>query len=97
MAFDLGMLLVPIPPPPPPSVNAFLHFLFCNTAPKEGTEKGDKMNDAAIAGEGDGSIILAGATYGDWNGANAGDSDFAAVKMDADSNVLWRWQVKKRD
>ncbi|CAM9723705.1 unnamed protein product, partial [Ascophyllum nodosum] len=60
---------------------------------QEGTPQEDQFN-AAVALEG-GSTILIGYTYGSWYGENAGDestSDFAAVKLDADGIVEWRWQ-----
>lgn len=37
--------------------------------------------------------MLAGRTDGNWNGTNDGYFDAAAVKLDADGKVLWRWQV----
>lgn len=42
----------------------------------------------------DGSVFLAGTTYGDWYGVNVGGRDFAAAKLDADGNPEWRWQVR---
>lgn len=42
----------------------------------------------------DGSAYLAGRTYGPYNKAIDDDNDFAAVKLDSDGNVLWRWQVR---
>lgn len=42
----------------------------------------------------DGSVVLAGSTSGDWQGNNLGKSDFAAVKLDADGNLLWKWQAR---
>lgn len=45
-----------------------------------------------VAGE-DGSVVAAGYTAGIWSGTNAGDEDFAAVKLDKDGNEVWRWQV----
>lgn len=41
----------------------------------------------------DGGIVLAGNSFGDWNGTNAGEEDFIAVKIDTDGKELWRWQV----
>lgn len=41
----------------------------------------------------DESIILGGYTEGEWAGANAGGSDFAAVKLSSEGEVIWRWQV----
>lgn len=47
----------------------------------------------AAMGE-DGSVVLAGSTEGSWDGERAGDvSDFAAVKLNADGEEVWRWQV----
>lgn len=41
-----------------------------------------------------GSVVMAGYTSGDWDGeVHAGGDDFAAVKLDADGNEVWRWQV----
>lgn len=42
----------------------------------------------------DGAVILAGDTAGDWAGTNAGEDDFAAVKLSADGVEEWRWQVR---
>lgn len=44
---------------------------------------------------GDGSAVLSGRCEGYWNTASAGALDFAAVKLDADGNELWRWQVRE--
>lgn len=41
----------------------------------------------------DGSAVLAGLAYGDWDGESSGFTDFAAVKVDRDGRELWRWQV----
>ena len=46
-----------------------------------------------IEQSGDG-VILAGRTEGGWDGTSAGDIDFCAVKLAADGEELWRWQVK---
>lgn len=56
-----------------------------------GTSAEDDINDAASAQ--DGSIILAGGTYGAWSVTNEGDRDFAAVKLSSSGGILWRWQV----
>lgn len=50
------------------------------------------MNTAAVTA--DGNVVLAGHTQGHWNGTQVGFYDAAAVKLDADGTVLWRWQVK---
>ena len=41
---------------------------------------------------------MAGYTYGNWSGVKSEEfqADFAAVKLDADGNELWRWQVLDR-
>ena len=36
---------------------------------------------------------MVGHTYSDWNGVNAGSLDFAAVKLNANGEDLWVWQV----
>lgn len=38
--------------------------------------------------------MLAGETYGNWGGDNAGAADFAAVKLDSDGVEVWRYQVR---
>lgn len=46
----------------------------------------------------DGSIVLAGMAKGVWNGTHVGEySDFAAVKLDANGNEMWKWQVRLED
>lgn len=56
-----------------------------------GTNGSDRLR-AAVTGP-DGSFILAGYTSGNWDGTNSGDEDFAALKLDADGTVRWKWQV----
>ena len=46
-----------------------------------------------MAAAGNGYFVLAGNTYGNRSGTNAGDSDFVAVKLDASGSEVWRWQV----
>lgn len=41
----------------------------------------------------DESIILDGSTEGSLQNINEGDSDFAAISLDADGEVLWRYQA----
>ena len=41
----------------------------------------------------DGSAVLAGYTAGLWNGTTNSSDDFAAVKLDSNGTVQWRWQV----
>lgn len=36
---------------------------------------------------------MAGVTYGSFEEASDGDSDFVAVKIDNNGTVLWQWQV----
>lgn len=38
----------------------------------------------------DNSIFLAGSQ----NGLNTSSGDFAVVKLDADGDLLWEWQVR---
>ena len=65
----------------------FLSQLFRQT----GTAGEDSFNAAALTHNN--SVVLAGYTYGNWNG-NVGGGDFAAVKLDSEGNELWRWQVR---
>lgn len=44
---------------------------------------------------GDGSVLLAGFTMGDWDGDNAGGEGYAAVKLDTESDEHCRWQVTR--
>lgn len=41
----------------------------------------------------DGSVIAVGQTAGVWDGANAGLDDFAALRLDASGEEVWRYQV----
>lgn len=42
----------------------------------------------------DGSILLAGVTEASWDDLFTGGTyDFAAVKLDASGNEIWKWQV----
>lgn len=80
---------------PHESVSAGLSYsLFHHIVEQEGTDDSDKMH--AIAMGKDGSVVLAGSTDGNWNAhPSDGTHDFAAVKLDVDGNVLWRWRVNK--
>lgn len=49
-----------------------------------------------IAPAKDGSVILCGTTDGSFAAPNAGATDALAVKLDADGNELWSWQVSSR-
>ncbi|CAM9618697.1 unnamed protein product [Discosporangium mesarthrocarpum] len=57
---------------------------------QEGTTEYDRLT--AMTADSDGSIYLGGYTFGNWSGANAGLSDFAVVKLDANGTAVWRWQ-----
>ncbi|CAN0229721.1 unnamed protein product, partial [Ectocarpus fasciculatus] len=52
---------------------------------------GDDTLKCAAAAEDD-TVVLAGYTEGSLGGDNAGETDCAVVKLDADGGVLWRWQ-----
>lgn len=41
----------------------------------------------------EGAILLVGYTSGEWGSENAGNDDFAAVKLYTDGMEEWRWQV----
>lgn len=45
----------------------------------------------------DGSVILAGLTFGEWvatfEGEDEDSADFAAVRLASDGSVVWRFQV----
>lgn len=62
-------------------------------ARQDGTDLYDLLY--AVSATEDGSFVLAGKTTGVLSGlASAGGVDFAAVKLDADGNEIWRWQVR---
>lgn len=66
------------------------HFCFIDT--QDGTIASDELKAAAATG--DGSVVLAGYTCGEWSGDLTGEEcDFAAVKLDANGTEVWRWQV----
>ena len=58
---------------------------------QDGTSGDDFIR--TVVATGGGSTVLAGDTYGSWNGANNSSADFAAVKLDADGTAEWKWQV----
>ena len=58
---------------------------------QDGTSDVDYIR--TVVATGGGSTVLAGYTYGSWNGSNNGLDDFAAVKLDVDGTVEWKWQV----
>ena len=44
----------------------------------------------------DGSVVAAGYVNGTWTGEpSIGETDFAAVKLDSDGTLLWRWRVSR--
>lgn len=51
----------------------------------------DSITDVAVGD--DGSVLLAGDTWGYWDGTNAGRFDFAVCQLNAKGNETWRWQV----
>ncbi|CAN0111305.1 unnamed protein product [Ascophyllum nodosum] len=57
----------------------------------EGSEGSDYLVSAAAVA--DGGVVVAGWSNGTWNGVESiGDADFAAIKLDSDGDVVWRWQ-----
>lgn len=59
---------------------------------QEGSEGSDFLTDAAAVA--DGGVVVTGYYNGTWNGeTSSGETDFAAVKLDSDGDVVWRWQV----
>lgn len=69
------------------------HPLVRDVLGQDGSSEDDVVMAVAVAA--DGSVALAGYTWGDWNGTNKGYSDFDAFKLDADGNLLWKWQVNQ--
>lgn len=60
---------------------------------QDGTSSSESATSCAMAD--DGSVILGGATQGDWMGTNKGSGDFMAVALrSSDGSELWRWQVR---
>lgn len=57
-----------------------------------GTPEDEHLRGGAVGS--DGSTVLVGHSKGDWNGTNAGDYDFVALKVDAQGEIIWKWQVK---
>lgn len=43
----------------------------------------------------DESVVIAGQTMGEWEIVNAGEGDFAAVKLDEHGTYVWSWQVTR--
>lgn len=67
-----------------------MHHLLCE---QDGTDEFDSISAAVVRD--DDSVVLAGYSCGNWSGLSTGQADFAAVKLAADGNELWRWQVKQ--
>lgn len=63
------------------------------TKTQDGTSSNDFLMECTLGS--DGSIYLAGYTTGNWSDINVGHEDFAAAKLDADGNEIWRWQVRE--
>ncbi|CAN0049267.1 unnamed protein product, partial [Sphacelaria rigidula] len=63
------------------------------TTKQGGTTNTDNLFSGA-AGESD-TVVLTGRTDGNWEGTNAGDFDFLVVKLGADGDEIWRWQVRR--
>lgn len=62
-----------------------------------GTEDTSGVFAHAVAARADGSVVLAGQSYGTFETALSstdGGSDFAAVAIDENGKELWRWQVR---
>lgn len=76
---------------------------------REQNGTGDNFEEAyAIAMAGDGSVVVAGVTEGDYEGGGLSNSlertessddyaDFLAVKLDENGTQLWSWQVQKQN
>ena len=64
-----------------------------NPLPQGGSNKHDRIRGAVSLKEG--SVILVGVTSGDTMGTNRGSGDFAAVELDTNGTVQWRWQVMR--
>lgn len=60
---------------------------------QDGTADVDILWDSTT--DEDGYVVLVGSTGGHWNGTNAGNLDFAVMRLDAANGVAdsWRWQV----
>ena len=60
-----------------------------------------EVHGVGITMAGDGSMVVVGRTDGDWDGVNAGSTDDVigtddciAVRLDADGEEIWRYQVR---
>lgn len=59
---------------------------------QDGTAEDDALTSAVLTA--DGNIVLSGRTLGDFDGEQVGFYDAVAVKLNADGEELWRYQVK---
>lgn len=84
---------LPTPHSSPVYILCTIIDLSCITATQEGSSGDDYMRAASALD--DGGVIVAGYYNGTgWDGAISSRlSDFAAVKLDSDGEVVWRWQV----
>ena len=64
-----------------------------NMSPQEGSDSVDWILGAAALNKG--SVILVGKTHGDFVWTGQGSNDFAAIELDTNGTVLWRWQVMR--
>ena len=64
-----------------------------NPLPQGGSNREDRIRGAVALNER--SVILGGGTWGDIIGTNRRNGDFAAVELDTNGTVLWRWQVMR--
>lgn len=67
----------------PDAIGSFLPLVFTSVIEQDGTAADDYILAADMAE--DGSTVLAGQS----------DLDFAVIKLDADGNVLWQFQVRE--
>lgn len=89
LLFDLlSYLIFPHPPTNLATWAMIIAFLL-----QDGTSS-DEWLYAVVVTE-DGFAVLAGIMYGSWNTIYAGSEDFAAVKLDANGTIEWKWQVSE--
>lgn len=58
---------------------------------QEGSSEWDVLRRAAAPSGG--GVVLTGHSQGKWSGTNIGIGGFAAMELDLNGAVLWRWQV----
>ena len=49
----------------------------------------------AVCMEEEGSVTMAGSTFGLWGDTHAGSSDFIASKLDPEGTLIWTWKVNR--